>query len=127
VVIVPVGGAAFVILGGVRAGRFGPELLLGTKLFRWVGKLSFSIYLWHWPVLAVGNEIASQPLSMADKLLLVALSVVGAALTFYVFEDRVRCSRWLAKHPVMSIGMGLAIVGAMLAVATLEIHLHQGL
>jgi hypothetical protein len=64
---------------------------------------------------------------MADKLLLVALSVVGAALTFYVFEDRVRRSRWLAKHPVMSIGMGLAIVGAMLAVATLEIHLHQGL
>ena len=52
--------------------------MLGTKLFRWVGKLSFSIYLWHWPVLAIGKDVAPQPLSLAHRLLLVALSVIGA-------------------------------------------------
>ncbi len=125
--IVPVGGAALTILGGIKASRFGPELLLGTKLFRWVGKLSFSIYLWHWPVLTIGAQAASHPLSLEHRLLLAALSVVGASLTFYCLEDPVRRSKWLAKHPLVSIGMGLMIVGLILAVATLEIHLHQTL
>ena len=125
--IVPVGGAALTILGGVRANRFGPELLLGTRLFRWVGKLSFSIYLWHWPVLTIGAQAASRPLSLGRRLALAAASVAGAAITFYCLEDPVRRSKWLAKHPLVSIGMGLLIVGLVLGVATLEIHLHQTL
>ena len=76
------------ILGGVTAGGFGPEVLLGTKVFRWVGKLSFSLYLWHWPVLTVGTQEAGHALSLGDRLLLVGLSVIGATLTFYLFENR---------------------------------------
>jgi peptidoglycan/LPS O-acetylase OafA/YrhL len=125
--VVPVGGAALTILGGIKANRFGPELLLGTKLFRWVGKLSFSIYLWHWPVLTIGAQVASYPLSLVHRLVLAALSVVGATLTFYCLEDPVRRSKWLAMRPMVSIVMGLMIVGLILAVATFEIHIHQTL
>jgi peptidoglycan/LPS O-acetylase OafA/YrhL len=125
--IIPVGGGALVILGGTTAGRYGPEVLLGTKVFRWVGKLSFSIYLWHWPVLTIGTQEAGHALSLGDRLFLVALSVIGATLTFYSVENRLRHSAWLAKHRVVAIGMGLMIIGLVLSVATLEIHVHQSL
>ncbi len=125
--IVPVGGAGLAILGGTNSGHFGPELLLGTRPLRWVGKLSYSIYLWHWPVLAIGAQEASHPLSPDHRLVLAALSVVGAAVAFYCLEEPVRRSKWLAKRPLVSIVMGLMIVGLVLAVATFEIHIHQTL
>ena len=80
--LLPVGGAALVILAGYRVSLAGPERALGTRGFRWVGKLSFSIYLWHWPLLELATQDATHPLSLLWRLGLVALSVAGAALTF---------------------------------------------
>src|SRR5664280_1528266 len=42
----PVGSSALLIAGGMAAGRFGAEFILGRAPFRWVGKLSYSLYLW---------------------------------------------------------------------------------
>jgi peptidoglycan/LPS O-acetylase OafA/YrhL len=127
VAIIPVGGTALAIAGGVAAGWFGPEFLLGTAPFRWVGKLSFSIYLWHWPVLTIAAQDASTPPSLAKKLLLVAVSVAAAAFTYGLVENPIRTSKRLAKSPPLSIVVGLTIIAVMLLVTTYEIHVHQGL
>ena len=124
--LIPVGGAALVILAGYRVSPAGPERALGTRGFCWVGKLSFSIYLWHWPLLELATQDATHPLSLLWRLGLVALSVAGAAVTFAVLENPVRKSRWLAQHRVASLTMGACIVGAMLGAAALEVHLHPG-
>lgn len=124
--VLPVVGAGLVILAGLGTSRAGPEVVLASKPFRWVGKLSFSIYLWHWPILAIATQDASHPLSVGHRLALVGLSVVAAAVTFYVLENPVRNSAWLARRPRTSVALGLAIVAVMLVVATVEIHLHPG-
>jgi peptidoglycan/LPS O-acetylase OafA/YrhL len=123
---IPVGGAGLVILAGYRLSPGGPERVLGTWGFRWVGKLSFSIYLWHWPLFELADQDATRPLSMPYRLGLVALSVAGAAVTFAVLENPVRRSRWLAKHRVVCLAMGACIVGAMFGAAVLEVRLHPG-
>src|SRR5664280_2657515 len=46
-VAVPVVGAGLIIAGGVAVPRAGAESLLGLGPFRWLGKLSYSLYLWH--------------------------------------------------------------------------------
>jgi peptidoglycan/LPS O-acetylase OafA/YrhL len=121
----PVGGAALIIGGGVAADRTGPESVLGTVAFRWIGKWSFSIYLWHWPILTIAKEDSTHGLDEAHRLLLVGLSVVAAALTYAVIENPIRHSRWLARSSVRSLALGLAIVAVLLAVCTFEIHSHS--
>jgi peptidoglycan/LPS O-acetylase OafA/YrhL len=125
--VLPVGGAGLVILAGCRISRSGPELVLRTWGFRWVGKLSYSIYLWHWPLLQLAEQDAGHPLNVQHRLLLVALSVAGAALTFAALENPVRRSRWLAQHKTVSLAIGVGIVGAMFGLAALEVHLHPGI
>ena len=56
--VVPVVGAALVIAGGVGAPRWGTELLLKVRPAQWLGRLSYSLYLWHWPILVIAAQYA---------------------------------------------------------------------
>jgi peptidoglycan/LPS O-acetylase OafA/YrhL len=120
--LLPVASAALIIVGGMSAGRWGAELLLGTFVFRWLGKLSYSLYLWSWPVLTIAVESSSKPLSVAQRLLTILASLVLAALTYAIIENPIRHSKWVARSWRRGILVGALIVIAVLVVATLEIH-----
>jgi peptidoglycan/LPS O-acetylase OafA/YrhL len=47
--LLPAGGAAALILGGSAAGRFGPHRLMSARPMVFIGGISYSLYLWHWP------------------------------------------------------------------------------
>ena len=50
---VPVVGTAALLAGGLRAASWGPQWLLSVRPMRLVGDWSYSLYLWHWPVLII--------------------------------------------------------------------------
>jgi peptidoglycan/LPS O-acetylase OafA/YrhL len=89
---------------------------------RLLGKLSFSIYLWHWPILIIASEDAPHPLSLRDRLSLVAASLGAAAVTYYTLENPIRNSKVLARKTVLSIGVGLFVVIAILSISTYKLH-----
>jgi hypothetical protein len=76
-----------------------PARLLSTPPFRWVGRISYGLYLWHWPILVwIGDPRAGRdPLS--TQLLEIGLTVAVAALSFYLLERPVREGRapWLGR------------------------------
>ncbi|MCZ9341628.1 acyltransferase, partial [Streptomyces sp. TRM76130] len=78
-------GAVAVVAAGAAAVDTPAARLLSLAPVRYVGRLSYSWYLWHWPFLAFTTVwLGEPPLSVA--LLAVALSWIPAALTHRYVE-----------------------------------------
>jgi peptidoglycan/LPS O-acetylase OafA/YrhL len=115
VTAIPVLGAALVIGGGVSAPpAWGAERLLALTPCRWVGRWSYSWYLWHWPVLVIAAERAhttvfGQPVTKNLVLTLLALGL--AVITYFFVENPVRHSGWLRNRPNGTL-VGAVLLGA---------------
>lgn len=73
-------------------GRFG--LLLNNPIFRFLGKYSFSIYLWHWPFIVMRNYVM-ETVGVWDNVLLFAVCIAGGIVAYYLFEKR-RWKLWIS-------------------------------
>ena len=51
--LVPLLGAAMVVLAGTGGQPVGVTRLLETRLFQFLGRISYALYLWHWPILVL--------------------------------------------------------------------------
>ncbi len=87
---VPTLGAALMIWAGTGAnsGPIGP--VLGNPVARYVGDISYSLYLWHWPALIIGTQLLGSGRTV--RLALVALTLVLAAASYHFIEQA--GSRW---------------------------------
>ncbi|MFK3985108.1 SGNH hydrolase domain-containing protein [Micromonospora sp. NPDC050397] len=89
---------------GVAGWRAGPASLLGWRPIRAAGAVSYSWYLWHWPLLVVATARFG-PLGPATGVGIVLASVVPAVLTCRLVENPVRRS---AARPAYALRVGLA-------------------
>ncbi len=113
-VAVPVVGTAIVIAGGVVAPVAGAEWLLRRAPLQWLGRRSFSWYLWHWPVLIIAAEsVRATSLGLGDNLVLAVLSLFLAAVTYSALENPVRRSRLSTRSSVVG-GVSLIVVTLLL-------------
>jgi peptidoglycan/LPS O-acetylase OafA/YrhL len=125
-VALPVVGAALVIAGGVVSPRRGAESLLGLSPCRWLGARSYSLYLWHWPILIIAAESrgeASLPLPQSLGWLGVALVI--SVISYQVVENPVRHARFIMQNRWAPIVLGVALIVATLSVATSLLHEHR--
>ena len=61
--------------------------VLGSKLFVWVGLVSYSAYMWHYPIFAFARlRDPWTPLSTYDKLELISLTFALSVLSFFLVE-----------------------------------------
>jgi peptidoglycan/LPS O-acetylase OafA/YrhL len=89
--------------------------LLGTPVLQWFGRLSYSLYLWHWPVYAVLNQRRTGLDGLELLALRVAVSIAFALASYHLVEVPLR-----RKTPWTHGSAGRwAFVGAMGAVAML--------
>lgn len=103
--------AALLAFGDVRR-NVGPSRLLAFAPLQWIGGRSYAIYLWHWPLLVIG-EAKWGPLDAGARAALALSSVAIAAVSYVVVENPVRHNPRLAASP----SLGLRVGGAMLIVA----------
>jgi peptidoglycan/LPS O-acetylase OafA/YrhL len=114
----PVGGTALVIAGGTAAPRWGAEVLLKLAPFKWLGLWSFSIYLWHYPILTIARQRWGH-LTVTTNLLLAVAAVVLAAGTYFAIENPIRHWSFLARFPLASVVGGAALIVAGLAMISI--------
>jgi peptidoglycan/LPS O-acetylase OafA/YrhL len=124
-VVLPVVGAALVIAGGIVESPYGAEVILRFRPFQWLGLISYSLYLWHWPILTMAAERrGGDSLPVAESLGWVVVSVGLATVTYLVLENPIRHSARLRSKRGLSLALGGCLIASSLAVATVEIHGH---
>ena len=92
--LLPVAGSALVIAAGIGSSEQRLLFPLTNPVSRYVGKISYSLYLWHFPVVILLATVfaTDSPLYLPLALvLMVALSV----FSFHFVEDPSRHSLWL--------------------------------
>ncbi len=117
--LLPVLGTAAVIAGGTAAAGWGAGTLIGTGPFRFIGKLSYGWYLWHWPVLMIWPAaFVKDP--MVKWNLIFAVAALGLAfVTYHLVENPVRTRPWLRARSRRGLSLGLSLSAGAAALALL--------
>jgi peptidoglycan/LPS O-acetylase OafA/YrhL len=111
-VLAPVLGTALVLAAGVGAGKGGAVRLLGQRPMQVMGRISYSWYLWHWPMLILTPYIVGRALNLPENLLVAAFSAVVAAGAYLLVETPARMSTWLSAPPRRALWGGASVSAA---------------
>jgi peptidoglycan/LPS O-acetylase OafA/YrhL len=84
--VVPCVGAGLVIVGTQsKAG-----CILTNRAALWLGLISYSLYLVHWPIIIFYKYLRFGPLSAIESISLIAISIMSASALYYGVERRLR-------------------------------------
>lgn len=117
---IPCVGALLVIMAG-------PGKLIGYLLTNpvstYVGNISYSLYLTHWPLMALYRYHVARDFTLPEQLILIALTVITALGLYYGVEARFRrpVQRGL-RAPLSSGGFGFAATGVAFLVCIAAAH-----
>lgn len=121
------GTAAVIAARAPDTGRT-PGRLLATRPVQWLGDVSYSLYLWHWPLIVLTPDVTHRPFGVADGVGVLLLSLVLAGLTKRFVEDPFRRPAWarpLRKPYAFAAAAMALVVGATVLQSTEVEHLHQ--
>jgi peptidoglycan/LPS O-acetylase OafA/YrhL len=112
IALIPTAAAVLLIAGGGLP--FGPGVLLRTMPIRFLGRISYSLYLWHWPVLVLGAVAIGGTLSLGQTVGLVGVAVLLAIGTWAIVEEPFRRGRLsLPAMPRQTVAIGVAAIVAV--------------
>jgi hypothetical protein len=118
--LVPCMGAVLLIATG-QVGFTLPGRLLSTKPFIFIGLISYSLYLWHWPLLVFQANylmLVNRPYyEHRPKLVLLGLSFILATISWWLVETPFRRGRLRPKRARLFLVNGV-LVGALACVVS---------
>jgi peptidoglycan/LPS O-acetylase OafA/YrhL len=115
--LLPIVGTVFVLIAG--SAKFGPVSLLSIEPMQSLGARSYSLYLWHWPLLVLIEARFGTP-SAWGKAWIVVAALVLSAISYRAIEQPVRHNTWLSAVSIRSLSAaGIALALSFSAVVVL--------
>jgi peptidoglycan/LPS O-acetylase OafA/YrhL len=116
VAMIPVVGTVLLLLAGVGAPESPATRLLRTRPAQVIGRLSYPLYLWHWPALVIGRQLIPKN-SFPIRLGWIAVAGIMAAITYCAIESPIRLQPFLIARSGLTLG--LAVLAAILRVGAI--------
>ena len=105
--LLPVVATVFMLAAGST--KFGPVTLLSIAPLQSLGARSYSLYLWHWPLLVLLEARFGTP-SAWGKAWIVVAALILSAISYQIIEQPIRQNTWLSAIPIRSLSAaGVAI------------------
>ncbi len=112
-------GTAAVIAGGLRSAN-AITWTLSTKPVVFIGLISYSLYLWHWPILSLSQYALGRLLSVPETAAAVALSVVFAIASWRYVERPFRGPRNPSQeHHWRTVAIGSGVMASVFVIGAL--------
>ena len=112
-ITVPVVLATAALIWFARPGEVVTSLL-SSRPFVYIGKLSYSIYLWHFPVFAFGQLSLVETPGIADKLLWLAIAAALSVCGYYLVEKPFRYKA-STRNFWLGVGAACAVIFSLVA------------
>ena len=121
IALLPTIGAALMLVGRERESRFSFGSIAAWAPVRWLGDVSYSVYLWHWPLIVLVPFATGHPLNLWEKLLVLLVTLLLGGLSYTWIETPFRRSAYLSKTS-RTIGFGVVALLLVTVPATLAIQ-----
>ncbi|WP_158507216.1 acyltransferase family protein [Subtercola sp. Z020] len=112
----PVLGTLLVIWAGAPRVAWAPSALFRLRPVQWIGGISYSLYLWHWPFIVLVPIVLGRPIGWKARVVVLVVSIVLAYLTKRFVEDPLRVHGALTKRAAwraLSVTLGVTAVVAL--------------
>ncbi|HEX7592493.1 MAG TPA: acyltransferase family protein [Candidatus Limnocylindrales bacterium] len=111
VALIPTVAGVLLIASGTE--KTGPGMLLRLPPVRFLGKISYSLYLWHWPILILGGLYLAGPLATmtpAQGLALAGVAVAVSTISWAAIEEPFRRGMIPLPRPGRVVFAGVAVM-----------------
>ncbi len=117
--VLPTVGTALAMIPGMRGQAVGPALVLGWGPARFLGRISYSLYLWHWPLLVLPTAVAGETLPLPVRVGLMVAAIPIAYASQRWLEDPIRRGKLVGVVPrrnlALAAALSIAVAGTSLA------------
>lgn len=114
----PVIGSAGVLVGGTSKQTYSVASLLEKRPLRFLGDISYSLYLWHWPILVIPALAIGSNLSPFVVGVLLILAVLLASVSYVHVEQRFQ-RPWHQRVKGGTYSLAIAFTGLVVGLSLL--------
>ncbi len=118
--LLPCVGAALIIVAGQTTAPAVNRLLSRTP-FVFIGKISYSLYLWHWPLLVFAKHQLARSPTAVEATLLMLLSGMLSVMSWRFIEAPFRGAGAVLTRPRLFAAAGAAIAAALVVGASINL------
>ncbi len=89
---------------------------LASKVPKFIGEISYSIYLWHWPIMALTRYFYSiENFSTVQIIMVVLLTIITSIISYYAIENKIRSVNKLNLLKFLVPIFGICLIFPLLA------------
>lgn len=124
--LAPVAGAVLIIYAGEN-GASSIKLILSFPPLVSIGVVSYSLYLWHWPILVFSKNLFGGTLKPVETAAALALSVLLAFVSYHFIESPFRGGDSpVTRKQIFTLGVATSVLSAFLGLAIYFTHGFPG-